>query len=235
MKDFHGWFEIPFTDRIGFDRLLDFGTNHLQKMIANNPGGIFTARITATTAALALVQNSATTDETKLGIRKARKLAKETFRDTLPGNISKLHAAVVTKFGEKSTDMTECFPGKRGVFGKCKDDVLANHLQSMINGLTVRQAALGASVITDANALLATWNAVYGSSESSGGAKTATEADKRNARTALELELFKNLLTLALTFPGKPEQLDNYMQQSLLENHPTAKVATASAVVRPTA
>jgi len=47
-------------------------------------------------------------------------------------------------------------------------------------------------------------------------------AAKNAARAALQLELFKNLLTLALNFPAQPNQLDAYMQQSLLEDHPAA-------------
>jgi hypothetical protein len=36
----------------------------------------------------------------------------------------------------------------------------------------------------------------------------------------LQLELFKNLLTIALNFPRQPDQLDIYMQPSLLADHP---------------
>ncbi len=61
---------------------------------------------------------------------------------------------------------------------------------------------------------------MYAASETSSGAKTTTEEGKRNARLGLQLELFKNLLTLALNFPRQPEKLDLYMQQSLLEDHP---------------
>ena len=42
----------PFDDpEISLDELLAFSTDHLQRLIANNPGGIYTARITATTNA----------------------------------------------------------------------------------------------------------------------------------------------------------------------------------------
>lgn len=52
------------------------------------------------------------------------------------------------------------------------------------------------------------WNAVYAPSETSSGAKTTTQAAKNAARSALQLELFKNLLTIALNFPRQPDQLD---------------------------
>jgi hypothetical protein len=232
MKDLHSILENPFDpSESGMNKSLAFTTDHLQKMISNNPGGFLTARIAATSAALAAVQSFATTDETKLAIRKARKASKDMFRKSLPASITKLHAAVVAKFGAKSPDDKECFPGGRNLFRKSTDDALQNHLQAMINGLTARQAALGAQVVTDANALLTGWNGVWSASETSSGAKTLTEADRRNARAALCLELFKNLLTIALNFPDQPAKLDLFMQQSLLENHPAAKVATATVAV----
>jgi hypothetical protein len=44
-------------------------------------------------------------------------------------------------------------------------------------------------------------------------------ADKRAARAALQLELFKNLLTIVLNYPDQPALVKSYMQQSLLEKH----------------
>jgi hypothetical protein len=63
------------------------------------------------------------------------------------------------------------------------------------------------------------WNAVYAPSETATGAKTSTRDAKKAARAALALELYKNLLTLALQFPKQPDKLDLYMQLSLLGPH----------------
>jgi hypothetical protein len=71
-----------------------------------------------------------------------------------------------------------------------------------------------------AGGLLSTWLAIWGASETAGGAKTATQEQKKTARENLQLELFRNLLHIALNFPRQPEKLPLYMQQSLLEDHP---------------
>jgi hypothetical protein len=105
------------------------------------------------------------------------------------------------------------------VFNRCTDDQLGTHLQVLINGVTTYQTALGAPLLADATALLTGWNAVYTVSESASGAKATSQAAKKAAREALQLELFKNLLTLALANPRLPKQLDLYMQQALLEPH----------------
>jgi hypothetical protein len=81
------------------------------------------------------------------------------------------------------------------------------------------QTQLGAPVVASATTLLSGWNAVYQPSESASSIKAAAMGGKNTARGALQLELFKNLLTIALQYPRQPEMVDVYMQQSLLEPH----------------
>ena len=90
--------------------------------------------------------------------------------------------------------------------------------RTLINALTAHSTALGPNPLGDANGLLSTWTAVYAASESSTGAKTTSEDAKRTARLALQLELFKNLLTIAMNFAREPEKVSLYMRQSLLED-----------------
>lgn len=221
MRDLSRTLVNPFDDDdISMAELLAFSTDHLQRMIANNPGALFNTRITATTTSLSVVENCTTDDQTKLGLRKAKKMAKDAFRKALPGNVAKLAGVVMAKYGDKSPEMAECFPQGRAVFSSCTDDMVANHLAAMRNGLMNHQGDLGAPVVGDANGLLSTWTVVYAASESSTGSKTTTEAGKAAARQNLQLELFKNLLTIALNFPRQPDSLALYMQQSLLEDHP---------------
>ena len=90
----------------------------------------------------------------------------------------------------------------------------------MKNGVTARQAALGAALVTEVTGLLTQWQGIYAQSESSGGNATTSQEGKKLARENLQLMLFLNLLKLAEMFARQPEKLDLYMQQSLLENHP---------------
>ena len=215
--------EVPFDDEeIAMAELLAFTTDHLQRMIANNPGAMFNARITATTVALTAVANCATDDLTRLGLRKGAKDAKDAYLKALPDNIARLHAAVVYKYGPNGPQVVQCFPQGRSPFSRTTDDMVQNHLQTLLNGVTAHQSALGAQVVADVGGLLSTWLAVYGASESTTGAKKATEAEKKAARLNLQLELFKTLLTIAMNFPRQPEKLALFMQQSLLEDHPHA-------------
>jgi len=219
MRDLHIYLTNPFDDpHISMAELLAFTPDHIQRMTSSNPT-LFAARLTATSTALTGVENAFTDDETKLGLRKARNLAKNNFRAALPAGIGKVAVAVEDKYGEKSPEFVECFPRGRTVFSSCTDDKLASELEAVINGVTALQPALGQQPVTDATALLTGWNAVFSPSGVAVGTKTTTQKAKSTARAALQLELFKNLLTIAQQYPRQTEMLDLYMQQSLLEPH----------------
>jgi hypothetical protein len=87
-------------------------------------------------------------------------------------------------------------------------------------GLAAHVADLGAPLVATGAALETSWVAIWDASESSSGVKRLSEAEKKAAHQALQLELFKTLLTLALNYPDDEAKLDLYMQQSLLEDHP---------------
>jgi hypothetical protein len=223
MKELRNYLTNPFDDRnISMGQLLAFATDHLQRMTANDPGGLFTTRVTATTAALEGVNTAFSDDETKLGLRKGCKQAKNEFRTALAQSVGKIAVAVEAKYGEGSPEFAECFPHGRTVFGECRDDQLANHLQALVTAVTNRQPALGAETITSATGLLTGWKAVYVPSETSAGAKTTTQQAKAAARAALQKELFTNLLTIALKNTSQPAQVEVWMQPSLLGNNHTS-------------
>lgn len=212
--------EVPFDELgVALVRLIAFTADHLQRMIAINPGALFNARITATTTAFNAVAACASDEQTKLGVRKAQVEIKESFRGSLPEKVGYLYGALIGKFGPNGPQVTECFPEGRAVFSNCRDAVVEEHLQTLFNGLTAHEGALGGQPKSDAGGLLSTWLAVYGASKSSRGAKTATEESRRTARTNLQLELYRNLLTIGMNYARQPEKLSLFMQQSLLESH----------------
>lgn len=217
MRTLSRFLEVPFDDEgIGLAKLLAFSSDHLARMIANNPGGVLATRISATTSALTAVQDSATDDQTKKAIRKARKEVKDAFRKALLKEIAKVHGAVVAQYGPDAPEVTECFPQGRSIFNEATDDRLEQHLETLKNGVEAHVTDLGAPLVEEVTELLTSWQAVYAQSESSGGSATTTQAAKNAARENLQLMLFLNLLKLAEMFPRQPEKLALYMQQSLL-------------------
>lgn len=219
MIDLERYFKNPFDDeKISLGCLLSFTTDHVQRLMAANDGGQFTARLAATNAALSAVDASYADDTAKLGVRKARKMAKRMFRRALPERLGRIYGRVVMEFGSRSAELKECFGGGRSKFFKVSDDLMREELETLIAGVMAYQAKLGAETVAAAQALLDSWMAVYEPSEAASSAKSASELAKREAQAALRLELFLNLLALAARFPRQPQQLRVYMQKSLLRS-----------------
>lgn len=218
MRDLTKYLENPFDDPdISVANLLNFTSDHLQRMIANNGNSELSARITATTSSLALVEDCVTEDQTKLAIRKSRKMVKDAFRKNLLKEIAKVHGLVVGRYGPDAPEVAECFPQGRSVFSDSPDDRVRQHIETVLNGVTAHQADLGAPLVATVQGLLDEWTAIYAASESSSGAVTTTQEGKRLARENLQLMLFITLLKLGEMFPRQPEKLELYMRQSLLE------------------
>jgi hypothetical protein len=219
MRTLASFLENPFDDDgISMAELIAFTTDHLQRLSANNAGGELTARIAATTSSLATVEDCVTDDQGRLGLRKARKQAKDDFRLQIPTDVKRIEAGFIAAFGADSPVLLEALPQGRTIFQTCRDDQVEVHLQTLLDAATTHQASLAPATLTQAATLKNNWVTIYQASETSTGAKTTTQEGKKLARENLQLMLFLNLLKLAEMFPRQPEKLSLYMMQHLLEN-----------------
>jgi hypothetical protein len=214
-KIFTNWFKDP---AISFSELLKFAARHLQRMVANNPGALLNARITATQTALSAVEAGVTDVATKAAIQKGKTETKDAFRKALPENIRKIHAAVVAAYGDPSADLTECFPEGRVVFTRCRDEELNNKLGQLVACLTPRQAQIGAAAVNNAGGLLSTWIAIYAAQDVAMAQRGEMAESRDTAKANLQLQLYLNVLALAAAFPDQPDKCDLYCPQQYLHN-----------------
>ena len=219
MRTLASFLQNPFDDpNISMAELIAFATDHLQRLSANNAGGELTTHIAALTSSLATVEDCVTDDQGRLGVRKARKQAKDDFRLQIPADVKRIEAGFIAAFGADSPVLLEALPQGRTIFQTCRDDQVEVHLQTLLDAATTHQASLAPATLTQATTLKNNWVTIYQASEASTGSKTVTQEGKKLARENLQLMLFLNLLKLAEMFPRQPEKLALYMMQHLLEN-----------------
>lgn len=222
MRNLSRFLENPFDDpNISMDELMAFSTDNLERMIAANTAGEWDDDISATLTAL---ENLATADgnnQAKLGVRRARKNAKNAFRRSLPEQVRRVASTLEGITGVNSAAMDEAFPEGRTVFGDSADDRLAIHLGRMNDVVIANTAQLPAAIVTLSASLVSNWTSLHSESESASGEKALSEEARRVARAALQLQLYRNLIHLMDLFPRQPEKLAIYMQQHLLEDHPS--------------
>ncbi len=91
----------------------------------------------------------------------------------------------------------------------------------MATVVAANAAQLPPAIVTLCAGLLTTWNTLNNESDIASADKTISEHEKRSARLALQHELHLTLAKLIELFTRQPEKLPLYMQQHLLEDHPT--------------
>lgn len=201
---FENWFE---DYKITKTRLTKFARQHLLAVEADNATGHYDAIITATEPLLTTVENCLTDRLTKAGIEAGRVQAKDLFRETLPPKVRVLFSAVSVAYGDPSPDLTMCFPSGRTVFNArgSKDEDLNNHLNQLKNALTSRSAAVGAAHVTTITNLLTQWSALYTERWSADADTDMSVSGQLSALTALKIQLYKNVHTVAIYNLGNAE------------------------------
>jgi hypothetical protein len=193
--------------------LTAYGTAVLQRLIANNPGDVFNNTITGITTALAILAQCSGDDHTKLGIRKAAVLAKDTFRENLPKKLERIESKIKAAYENFDGEVLACFPGGRTAFDRETDDKLAERFTPLLAGLAVRIPVMGVTAHNDAGGLLSTWIALHAANETAYGNKTTTQEEKANARAALCDRLDLAVLTVAIHHHGDEDKADLYFPQ----------------------
>ncbi len=225
MIDLNRFFRNPFDDvEISDDELRSFSEDHLGRLSAANTGGVFTSRLTDTTAVFNAFFGVVTNEELKLALQIAATQAMNTRWDAFVAYMTvKGHARVVDRAGNPSALYTQFFPRGLTEFHKVSvaDSLsLANRTKQLA---TDNVATLGQDFADLVTQLVTDYSTARGAQVTLKGEKVDAGADRRVARAALTLQLFDNLLFLAQSNKGDPVA-GNYFNQSLLEDAQTTPV-----------
>ena len=220
---------IPLSESsIGMHTLLGYNTANVAAMMTNNPNNLFSERITATTAAANALEDGISSELDKGALQLMRTQLKDTFRAMLVEIIGRLYSAVAAKFGMKSAELLRVFPHGRSIFTQCKQESLNNYLQQLATGIAAYAQALGPDVVAQANNLVTTWNSLYQEASESQRLKKGVAVSRQALRTALEVELWKNVLWVAYNFPGDEAKMKLYCPQELLRTRTPAGTPEAA-------
>jgi hypothetical protein len=223
MRQLINFFSNPFeSSDISLAEESAFTTDLVGNLQNDNPLGVHDARITALTSAYSTVETCLGADLAALGTRKARKTAKNLFRDGLPDATARIEIALKAAFGPNAAQVQQAFPSGRTLFGKSPDDLLGAAIGVMNSVVAANAASLTPAIVTLSAGQVTGWAAVYTQSEAASAVKTHSVTEKRAARKALQRELYLTLVHLMVTYPLQPDKLEHYMKQHLLEDHPAA-------------
>jgi hypothetical protein len=220
MMDFHVLFNDFFDSKeLSLTELVGYATVNVGRMTTLNPANVFGPRINATAVALANVEANTSDAGVKLALQKGATFNKVEFREALPAALTKIHAKVVAQYGKPSAELLQVFPEGLSGFGtQCRDEQLENKLQVSLAGLVAHQVDLGAPVVADMSGLLSAWIVLYAAGVGTKGAKKSSGLTLGELRKPLQIELTKNALFTAFTYPEDHAKCDYYLPRHLLLN-----------------
>ncbi len=224
------YFRILFlSSKISRERLKDFTESHILNLTAHNPGGIFTAILTAVTTAYNNYYGDLSSEAVNLAVQEGKTIAMNESRVALEKQLSDNEKLVAYTYRNDKNTYEEFYPlgiteynqADLGTFDTITErykTVLASHAGDFTAGF-----------VTDYNTARATFKTNRDAQVTAIGNVTNERSDMNTTRPALAQQLTTNLLTIALQYLGDESKSDVYFNQAILNaafNESQTKVET---------
>lgn len=219
MRNLRTYFKVIFdSPKISDDNLRKFAEIHLQRLSADNPGGLFTPLITATSAAYQAYFGAIVDEATRTAIQKGMTLKMNDARDTFLEAVRRQEGRIHAEYGKESAEYAEFYP--QGIM-EYNQATLANVESLMLRYAKAAErhaALLGQNFVTTFQDFHTAFVGTRTAQLLAIGEVKAEKSDTRVSRDVLEDQLMDNLLTLAMKFKRNPDAGMAYFDQSFLRD-----------------
>jgi hypothetical protein len=214
--------------KVGDAKFRMFCEFHLQRLINNNPGGIYDDLITALTTAYMGYYGALEDEATKIAIREGKTVAMNASREKIDGFISQQEGLIKSKWGKNSPEYQEFYP--QGITGYTKAplsgyDILIERYK---NAVTAHTADFDAAFVTKATTYIGEFLTMRTAQINLMSVVSGTRTVSAKNREGLEKQVMKDLLIIASNNVGKPEVMKDYFDQSIIR--PASKKIYSSKV-----
>jgi hypothetical protein len=224
MKNLRTYFKVIFdSPKISDDNLRKFAEIHLQRLSAGNPGGIFTALITATTGAYQAYFGAIVDEATRAAIQKGMTLKMNDALDAFHEAVRRQEGRIRAEYDKESATYAEFYPQGLNEYNK---STLADVEALMLRFAQAAErhvALLGQNFVDTFKGFHAEFTAARTAQLLAIGGVKAEKTDTRGNRDALEDQLMDNLFTLAMKFKRDADAGMAYFDQSFLRDTDAAE------------
>lgn len=214
------FFENHLANReISSEELRQFAEDHIGKLQAMSALPLHLVDLLAPTEAAFGAFDAALSARTTLqaaqsGDTITKDEALQVFRTT----VRQREGRVRDKFAKGSGAYAEFFPQGLKEYNKARLGQIPGLLERLITAANKHKGELGPELLAEFTALKATFSAAREGQIEAKGELANARAHVATTRSALELQLGKNILALAAHHLGNPERAADYFNQSLLED-----------------
>jgi hypothetical protein len=211
------YFRILFLSaKLSRDRLKDFTEDHIQRLTANNPGGIFTTILTAITSAYNSYFGDLASEELNLVVQKGMTTAMNESRTALEKQLSDNEGLVAYIYRNNKAMYELFYPQGMTEYYQASISHMGTISGRYKTALSNNSGDFDPQFITDYNTVQQTFIDNRAAQEGAKGNVSAERSDLQVSRPELCTQLTKNLLTIALQYVGDESKSDVYFNQAIL-------------------
>ncbi len=211
------YFRILFMSvRITDERLKDFCESHIQRLTANNPGGVFTTILNNITTAYNSFFGDMSSESLNLAVQEGKTIAMNASRIALEQNLSENEKLIAYTYRNAPETYEEFYPLGLTEYQNADLPTLETISERYKTVLASHSADFPAGFVTDYNTFQGLFKTNRAAQTTAKGNVAAERSDLATTRPALALQLTTNLLTIALQYVGDESKADVYFDQSIL-------------------
>ena len=210
-------FEDLFDDKeISVSELVNFSSDGIERIDANNPGNAFNAILSATKTKHDALEDAVNALKTNVAQREGRTIDMNDVVADFKKKVSKVEGLISYTFGRESGTYQEFYPRGRTEYTNMSIEDSEALMERFFTAVDNHASDLPPAVKTDFEKLLSDFEAARKEQLKEKGETGGSRDDVNEAKTALQLQWTENVLTISLKFVGQPAKAAVYFNQSLL-------------------
>ena len=212
------FFELQFNDpELSDERLAMFAEVHVARLEGNNPGGKYTALITPTLAKSTAFKTAMSDKKFLNSEREGTTLNLDNIIAEFKQFALKTEKMVNYTFGADSVAYQEFYPHSTSEYTHMTKTTASALMANMKSACQKHAASLPPALVTTMENLARDYDIARQAQQEKSASIEGKQDETDAARSELELQLQKNLLTLALDFIGQPDICHTYFETTLLK------------------
>jgi|GEM_PF-2569132 len=206
-----------FSDpKLSDQKLRTYSDDHLIRLANNNPGGIYTGLITATTTAYTAYYGSMTNEAVIIAVSEGLTVAMNEARDLVLEELSKQQGLLTFLFGDGSNIYQQFLPQGLTEYQRVALDNLSVILDRYVTAAVAHLTAGYPAEVTAVSGLVTNYKAARAAQRDAFSQTDTLRTGRRETRKVLTVQLTRNLLILAGDFIDNPDRFDDYYDAALL-------------------
>jgi hypothetical protein len=204
------------TDKVSDDHMKEFTEIHLQRLTANNPGGIYSTMITDTTTVYTAYFGAISNEDLKFALQQGCTITMKASLKSFIQTVQQKEGIIKGTWGKGSAEYQQFLPHGLTEYDQA---TLANAellMNRMVGAATANSADLPAGFVTLFTGLRTTFTDARTAQLTVMGEVSGLKTTSETTRNDVEVQLMKNILIIASNNVGYPQRVSTYFNQSLI-------------------